>query len=228
MGIEAPRAAPARVGAARERAQTGVGPSAAVIDARCGDVAHGRPARAPVTLLPLLLVAAVLQGDIERPHAHERAAADGHVRPPRVTGVRVLRSEVQRGDRRTLPPAAARRAAFQAGPDGPGEDIRARVGAGGAQQRLQPARRGADVVVHEHDQLARGALHAGVAGDIQTQRLGMGLVARVKAGGERAGLGGGAGVIDDQHLRAGGGGLGGDRGERHLQVARTPARGNHD
>ena len=43
---------------------------------------------------------------------------------------------------------------LQAGADRAGEDLRARMLAGGAQQRLEPSRADLDVVVDEHHELA--------------------------------------------------------------------------
>src|ERR1700733_1819377 len=76
--------------------------------------------------LPLLLVAAVLQRYVKRPHARQCAAADCHVRAPRIAGVGVARAELERGDGGRLAPAGTRTpptAAFQTSGNGPGEHI---------------------------------------------------------------------------------------------------------
>ena len=56
----------------------------------------------------------------------------------------------------------------------------------GVEQRLEPAGADADVVVDEHDELARRALDAGVARDVQAERTLVRLVARAEALGESA------------------------------------------
>ena len=225
--IEAPRRATARVGAPRKRAQARIGADAPVIDRRASHVQDACPfggdaaRRAhPHPVLPLLLVAAVLERDIERPDALQRAAADGHVGAPGVAGVGVLRTELERRDRRSLAPARAQLAALQAGMDRSGEHVHLRVLARRVEKRLQPAAARADVVVDEHHELARRSLDAGVACDVEAERPLVGLVASAEAGGQRARGGGRAGVVDYQHLGSGRRSLRRDRGERHAQVGR--------
>ena len=95
VGVEATRPAPARIRAAGQRAQAGVAADAPVLDARGRDIAGGRSAGAPVALLPLLLVATLLERDIERPHPQQRATPDGHVRPPRKACVLIGGAQVK-------------------------------------------------------------------------------------------------------------------------------------
>ena len=95
MSVKAPRAAPARIGAAGQRAQARVASDAPVLDARGRDVADGRTACAAVALLPLLLIAALLERDVERSHALQRAAPDGHVGAPRKACVLVAGAQVK-------------------------------------------------------------------------------------------------------------------------------------
>src|SRR5256885_870821 len=114
--VEAPRAAAAHVCSARERAQRGIRPDAAVLDGRRGHVARGRSATVPVALLPLLLVAALLEGDVERPHTFQCAASDRHVRAPCVARRYIVRTQVEGGDRRPLPTPPRRRATLGSGP----------------------------------------------------------------------------------------------------------------
>ena len=85
---------------------------------------------------------------------------------------------------------------------GPGEDVDVGVRRGRVEQRREPARARADVVVDEHHQLARRALDAGVARDVQAERSGMRLVACAEALGQAARRGRRARVVDHEHLRA--------------------------
>ena len=70
----------------------------------------------------------------------------------------------------------------------------------GVEQRLQPAGSDAGVVVDEHDELARRALDAGVARDVQAERTRVRLVARAEALGKLARSLRRSGVVDDEHL----------------------------
>ena len=156
--VEAPGGAPARVGGARECAQARVVACAAVLDGGAGNVQDPRAGLLHAqAFLPLLLVAAVLERHVERSHALQRVAADGHVRAPCIAGVGVALAQLERGDRRALPLARARRAAFEPCADRPGEDLDLRVLASGVEQRLQPAGAHADVVVDEHHALRASA-----------------------------------------------------------------------
>ena len=228
-GVEAPGGPSPGVGGPRERAQARVPAGATVLDRRPGHVQDPRTRRVRAqAFLPLLLVAAVLERGVERSHPFEGAAADRHVRAPRMAGVGVVRAQLERGDGRALAPAGARRATLEAGPDRPGEDVHLRVPASGRQQRSKPAGARADVVVGEHHELALGTLYAGVAGHVQAERARMGLVAGAEARRQLARRLRGAGVVDHEHLGAGLRGVGRDRGQRHLQVGEAATRGNHD
>ncbi len=77
-------------------------------------------------------------------------------------------------------------------------------------------------------QLAVGVGDAGVAGGVQPEASVVGEVARAEALGGRADRGGGRIVVDDEHLGPGGGRLGGDRGERDLEVVGALAGGDDD
>jgi len=93
---------------------------------------------------------------------------------PCVRGVRVHAAEVERRDRRRLASAAARRAALEARPDRAREHVDLRVLARGVEEGCEPSRAGADVVVDEHQQLARRALHARVAAAFRPSGAGCG------------------------------------------------------
>ena len=98
-----------------------------------------------------------------------------------------------------------------------------------SQQRRQPAGAGADVVVDEHDQLAAGALDAGVAGGVQPERARVGLVARALRRSVSARTRGDSPassttITSAPHSPA----WGMIERERHLQVGGTRARGDHD
>src|SRR5664279_4634966 len=68
----------------------------------------------PRTILPLLLIAAVLQRLVESTHALKRRSPDRHVRAPRVARIGVLRAEIKRRYRRPLAPARAPAMTLQA------------------------------------------------------------------------------------------------------------------
>ncbi len=181
-GVEASGGPPADVGAASERAQARIRAGATMLDGGCRHVQDTCAGRVPAqAFLPLLLVAAMLERHVERPHPLEGAAADRHVGAPGKARVGVVGAELERGDRRRLAPAAVRRGSLQAGDDRPGEHVHVRVLAGGRQQRREPAGEGADVVVDEHHQLPAGALDAGVARDVQAERARVRLVAGAEA-----------------------------------------------
>ncbi len=226
--VEATSGSPARIGGAREIAQTRVLADAAVLDRGAGHVQDPcvRAQRAQ-PFLPLLLVAAVLERHVERPHAFERAAADRHVRAPREARVGVLVAQLERRDRRVLAPAAVRCVAVQARPDRPREHVHVRVLPRGIQQRVQPAIAGAHVVVDEHHELAVRVLHAAVAGDVQAESARVREVAGTEARrqllhGRRATV-----VVDDQHLGCAACSGRCDRAQGHLQVGQACARRDH-
>src|SRR4051794_1543308 len=92
-----------------------------------------------------------------------------------------------------------------------------------AEKRRQPARVGLDVVVDEHEQLARRRLDARVARRVEPVGLGQRDVAGAVPFGHRAGLVVRA-VVDDDQLAA----LRRDRRQRDLEVGRAPARRDDD
>src|SRR6185312_1330830 len=134
--------------------------------------------------LPLLLVASPAEALVERAQASEGGPADRHVRAPGERRRLVSLAEVERGDRRTLASAAARRRPLEAGEDAPREHVRSGVLAGGLEQRGEPAGAHLDVVVEEHHERARRALHAAVASRVQAEVAAVRQIARAMALGE--------------------------------------------
>ena len=117
---------------------------------------------------------------------------------------------------------------LEAGVDRAGQhaDLGRRRGIGG-QQRGEPAGPHVDVVVDEHEQVRGRGVDPRVAGGVQAARALVGDVARAVAlrGRPRGVVGP---VVDDEQLGARGGGLGGDRRQRHVEIARAPARRDDD
>ena len=217
------------MGRPRQRAQSCIPSAAAVIDRGARHVQHPRAGLARAQpVLPLLLVAAVRERHVEHPHPFQRSAPDRHVRAPRIPRLGVVLTEVERRDRRSLASARAWRTALQARSDPPRQHVCIRMLTRGCEQCRKPAEARFDVVIHEHHQLAVRALDTRVARHVQAQLALVRLIPRAQPLCLLASLGRGAGVVDHEHLRAHGTRLGDDRGERHLQVCRTPARGNHD
>ena len=132
----------------------------------------------------------------------ERRATDRHVGAPGEARVGVVLAELERRDRGPLAPAGARRGAFQPGADRAREDLHLGVCVRRPQQRFEPAGARPHVVVHEHHELAAGALDTGVARDVQPQRPGMRLVAGAEALRQLANALRIAGVVDDHDLGA--------------------------
>src|SRR6202011_5775883 len=83
-GVEALRGASPGISGSRERDQARVGSHAAVVDRRARDVQDAAASPRAQAVLPLLLVAAVLEGRVECAHALEGAAANRHVGAPGV------------------------------------------------------------------------------------------------------------------------------------------------
>ncbi len=183
--------------------------------------------------LPLLLVAVQPRASRRRARRCSIAARRTVMLAPQAkrTLVGVAWPEVERGDRRALAPAgvpAPTAAALKAGADGAGEDLCAGVLAGAPQQRLQPSGANLDVVVDEHHQLAVRVGDAGVAGGVEAEAAACAKGGWRRSAGECAHLGRGPAVLDHQQLGPGGGGLGGDRGERDLEVVGARTGGDDD
>ena len=81
-----------------------VGPGAAVVEPRGGDVANA-PAGAEQPRLPVLLVPVEVERRVEAADPVKRGPPDRHVRAPHPLGVAVLGAEVEEGDRGALAPA---------------------------------------------------------------------------------------------------------------------------
>jgi hypothetical protein len=194
---------------------------------RGGDVAQA-PAGGLPPRLPLLLVAVQLAALVERPDALERRPAHRHVRAPGVLAVPVARAEVEVRDGRVLAAAQRHAMVLEACADRPGEDahVAGQLSVCG-QQRGEPAGPHLDVVVDVDEQRRVGLARAGVAGRVQAAAAVVRDVARAVAQRRRARLAGRP-VVDDEQLRARGGGLRRDRPERDVEVAGAPGGGDDD
>ncbi len=104
----------------------------------------------------------------------------------------------------SLAPAAVRRRAFQAREDRAGEDLQlgVLVGRRVSSASSQPSQTSTSSSTNTTSSPV-GALDPGVARHVETERPGVGLVARAEALGERASFLGGPGVVHDDQLRPG-------------------------
>ena len=218
--VLAPAGTPAGPGGAAQRAQARVIAGAAVIERGAGEVADAPSGLQPARL-PLGLVAVQRVRGVERADALDRRAPQRHVGAPGVRAVTVGIAEVLPGDGTALAPAGAKAPPLDARPDRPGQH--ADVGGqlrGAAQQRLEPAGRGAHVVVDEHQQLGARRGDRAVARGVEPERAVVDDAARAVA--RRDGLGRGArAVVDDDQLGAVRGGLRRDRCQRDVEVIGT-------
>ena len=116
--------------------------------------------------------------------------------------------------------------ALEAGADRTSEGLGLRVAAGALDQGVEPALGDEHVVVHEGDQRRAGLAQAGVAGGVEAAPLAVAHPADPVALGH---IGGGVGgpVVDDEELMGGLGALALQRVERHLEIRRAAARGDH-
>src|SRR4051812_32023452 len=135
--VEAAEVVAAVVGAAHQRSQASIVADAAVVDGCFGDV-DDVPARLCEPAQPLLLVATGGQRLVERPRQLQRRPPQQHVRAPYELGLGVLCAQVERGYRRQLPAAAARRGPFESRADRAAERVRLGVAAGALDQLAQP------------------------------------------------------------------------------------------
>jgi hypothetical protein len=101
------------------------------------------------------------------------------------------------------------------------------VAGGALDERLEPALRGDDVVVHERDQRGLRFAQAGVAGGVEAAPLAVAHAAHAEAPGDLAGGVRGP-VVDDEELVRRPGALAAERVERDLEVRRAAARRDHD
>ena len=220
--------ATAAIGRGGQAGQARVPPGPPMVEPRRGHVADPAPL-SPVAPDPLLLVAGAGLAFLERPQPVQRAAANRQVGPPYDFAVGVVGAEVERRDRRVLPAAQAQVGALEPRTDRTAQHVVVRRARRSRQQRVQPARRRLDVVVHENHQVGAGRRHARVARGVEPLRLEQVLAAGAVAGGD---LGHppavAAGVVDHNHLGARGARLGGDRVQGDVEVAGAVARGHHD
>ena len=198
-----------------------------MVDAGARDVADAPPG-GPDPLLPLLLVAAELERRVEAPDALDRTAAKRQVRAPDEIGVAVLRSEVERGDRERLPPAAMQAGALEPRPDRATEHLVLRERVGGREQRLEPRRPDLHVVVQEAQELRRRRVDRRVPRGVEPPRLAVGDIPGSVSSGEPLRRGIGRVVLDDDHLGAVRGRLRGDGREGDSKVVAPAPRREQD
>ena len=99
--VKAPRRPPACVRGGAQRPQPRVGAGAAVLNTRAREVKGlGTRTSLAQAFLPLLLVSAVLERDVERAGERQGAAPDRHVDAPRELCGRVLFAQLERRQRR--------------------------------------------------------------------------------------------------------------------------------
>src|SRR5207253_2762194 len=122
---------------------------AAVIEPGAREVTNP-PAARGVAPLPILLLAATDDRLVEHSDLLERAGPDRHVGAPHERHVAVLRTAVERRDRRLLAAAGAWPTALEPGPNRTAEDVVAGRRAHAVEDRLEPPWRDFDIIIDEH------------------------------------------------------------------------------